>query len=122
MRAARATGLALLLSAGRLDAQGQPLPGLEWAQFHAGDQVELDAMCTGNWRPVTVTKVEADGARGTYRYDAAARQLLFLTGPKKGSRAQQESDVTFQILDAKGNPTGNYCPHNPGRNPNGVRL
>lgn len=63
-----------------------------------------------------------DGARGTYRFDAAVRQLHFLSGPKKGTRAQQESAVTFQILDAKGNPTGNYCPHNPGRNPNGVRL
>ena len=63
-----------------------------------------------------------DGARGAYRYDVATRQLLFLSGPKRGTRAQQVSAVTFQILDAGGLPTGNYCPHNPARNANGLRL
>jgi hypothetical protein len=65
---------------------------------------------------------DADGARGTYRYDAHTRQLLFLTGPKRGSRAQQESARTFQFLGDDGLGTGNYCPHDPARDPNARRF
>ena len=60
-----------------------------------------------------------DGARGTYRYDARARQLLFLTGPMRGARAQQEAARRFQFLGEDGLGTGNHCPHNPARDPNG---
>lgn len=63
-----------------------------------------------------------DGKRGKYRYDTQKKQLIFLTGPKKDSRAQQETAKTFQFLDDKGLTTGNYCPINPGRDPNGKRL
>lgn len=62
------------------------------------------------------------GARGTYRYDARTRQLMFLTGPKRGSRAQQESATTFQFLGDDGLGTGNYCPYNAARDPKARRL
>ncbi len=63
-----------------------------------------------------------DGNRGRYRYDTKLKVIVFETGPKVGYRARQESAKTFQILDVDGSPTGNYCPHNPARDPNGKRL
>ncbi len=63
-----------------------------------------------------------NGSRGTYSYDPAAKEIVFVTGPKLGYRARQESATTVQILDLKGSPTGNYCPHNPNADPNGKRL
>ena len=205
-RRARAHGYSLLVLAvlvcpmTRLAAQAQPLPGGEWAQFSPGAKVELDVVCLGSWKPVTLLKADADpsgrpgfksytirrqdgsewtfvapgrvapcgraaggiardraalpapqlgvyncnyqgqvvpvfdfallsrsvyrdydGARGNYRYDTSTRQLAFLTGPKSGTRAQQVSAKTFQFL-SNGLPTGNYCPHNPSRDPNGRHL
>jgi hypothetical protein len=63
-----------------------------------------------------------DGNQGSYRFDTGAKVLVFVTGPKKGYRAQQETAKTFQILDLDGSATGNFCPHNPGRDPRGKRL
>ncbi len=63
-----------------------------------------------------------DGNRGGYRYDVKVKEIVFVTGPKAGYRARQESAKTFQILDRDGSPTGNYCPQNPDRDPNGKRL
>ncbi|MCU1285870.1 MAG: hypothetical protein JWO13_2220 [Acidobacteriales bacterium] len=63
-----------------------------------------------------------DGNRGTYRFDSSAKEIVFLTGVRKGSRARQETAKTFQILNKDGSGTGNYCPINPSRNINGKRL
>ncbi len=60
-----------------------------------------------------------DGKRGTYRLDARTRQLMFVTGPMQGARAQQEAAKHFQFLNDEGHGTGNHCAHNSARDPNG---
>ena len=60
-----------------------------------------------------------DGARGAYRIEARTRQLVFLTGPMQGARAQQEAAKHFHYLNDDGLGTGNHCAHNPARDPNG---
>ncbi len=192
--------VALAGAAPRASAQGGQNVGAGWAQYHVGDHVELDEVCSGHWTPATLVKIapaggygrdvlytvhrqdgsdwtfviparyppcvravggiardraalpaprlgvyncnyqgtvapafdfallsgstyrDYDGARGTYRYDAQTRQLLFLTGPKRGSRAQQMGATVFEFLGSDGAETGDYCPFNPARNANGLRL
>jgi|GEM_PF-2196697 len=63
-----------------------------------------------------------DGKRGAYKYDSTKKQLLFVSGPKKGSVFQQMTALSFQFLDEKGEGTGNHCPLNPNRDPNGKKL
>jgi hypothetical protein len=80
----------------------------------------------GQWQPVFDFALlngsayrNYDGARGTYRLDARTRQVVFVTGPMQGARAQQEAAKHFQFLNEDGHGTGNHCAHNPAKDPNG---
>ena len=93
-----------LLGVYNCNYHGTVAPAFDFALFNASDYRDYD------------------GKRGTYRFDAESRRILFLTGPMAGSVARQVTARTFQFLDAHGAPTGNYCPFNESRDPNGKRL
>ena len=65
---------------------------------------------------------DRDGGRGAYRLDAGTRQLVFVSGPMRGRRAQQAGAALFRPLDDGGSVTGITCPHNPARDPHAPRL
>ncbi len=91
-----------------------PLPGVYVCNYRGQWQPVFDfALLNGS------TYRNFDGARGTYRLDARTRQLVFVTGPMQGARAQQEAAKHFQFLNDDGHGTGNHCAHNPAKDPNG---
>jgi len=83
--------------------RSQPVPAMEFALLSAS------------------TYRDRDGGRGTYRVDPGTRILLFLTGPMKGTRAQQTMATAVHVLREDGQGTGNVCAHNPSRDPNARR-
>ncbi|MEO8673828.1 MAG: hypothetical protein ABI411_21165 [Tahibacter sp.] len=76
--------------------RGQVVPALEFALLTA------------------TTYRDYDGGEGTYRSDPTTRVLKFVTGPMRGTLAQQNSATTVRVLD-NGIETGNVCAHNPAR-------
>ena len=45
----------------------------------------------------------------TYRYDTAAKRVVFESGPKAGLSFQLVSANSFNALDKDGTATGTYC-------------